>query len=296
MSTLFAQNRRDIKKLSLDRCPYLESLQYLAVPPAELYCLGDIPTERRPSVAIVGSRKPSSYGREVTAKIAHDLARRGVVIISGLALGVDAIAHQAALDAGGTTIALQANGLHALNPRTNRQLGEHIIEQGGAILSEYEPGIEAMKHQFLERNRLVSGLADAIIITEAAARSGSLNTAAHALEQGKEIYVVPGNITSPMSAGCNQLLRQGATPITSLDDIYAQVFPDQANTPAQQTLPLGSTSAETALITALASGIRDGDELLAQTKLTASEVNTALSMLEINGVIKPLGANRWTLL
>ncbi len=295
MSTLFAQKTPKIKKLGLDHHPYLEKLAQIADPPDLLYCMGDIPTERRPTVAIIGSRKPSHYGREVTQQLASNLARRGVVIVSGMALGVDAIAHQAALDAGGTTIAVQANGLHTLNPRSNRLLGERIIQQGGAILSEYEPGIDAMKHMFLARNRLVSGLSDAVIITEAAARSGTLNTAAHGLTQGRDVYAVPGNITSPMSAGCNHLIAQGALPITSVDDFIEQFLPSGDTVSAQTTLPLGTTELETAIIELLASGVRDGDELLQKVDCNAADFNSAMTMLEINGVIKPLGGNRWTL-
>lgn len=188
---------------------------------------------------------------------------------------------------------MQANGLHQFYPSTNQKLGEAIIVSGGAVISEYGEGIEPMKHRFLERNRLVSGLADCIIITEAAARSGTLNTAAHALVQGKDVYVVPGNITSPMSAGCNQLLRQGAIPLLSADDIIERLLPSSAS--AQTALPIGSTPLEQAIIDALASGLRSGDDILVQVKAAASDFNTALTMLEIHGIIKPLGANNWRL-
>lgn len=258
-----------------------------------LYYMGKLPETRRPTVAIVGSRKPTPYGKEVTASIASKLAGRGVVIISGMALGVDAIAHQAALDAGGTTIAVLANGLHRYYPTTNAQLGRRIINNGGAVMSEYEPGVEPREFQFLERNRIVSGLADVVVITEAAARSGTLNTAAHAIAQGKEVYAVPGNITSPMSAGCNYLLRQGATPLVNVDDLIEQLLPSSSL--EQQPLPLGSTPLETAIIDCLARGMRDGDEILAYTKAAPAEFSTALTMLEISGIIQPLGANHWTL-
>ena len=273
---------------------YLQILECLADTPKTVYYRGVLPTERRPTVAIVGTRKPTSYGREVTMKLAGDLARQGVVIVSGLALGVDAIAHQAALDAGGTTIAVQANGLHRIYPATNNKLADLILQNSGAILSEHDVGVEPMQYRFLERNRIVSGLADAIIITEAAARSGTLNTAAHALNQGKDLYVVPGNITSPLSAGCNLLLRQGAMPILEANDILSVLLPvNSVNN--QKALPIGSTELENQIIKAISSGVRDGDEIIAQLQTTPAEFNTALTMLEINGVIKPLGGNRWTL-
>lgn len=160
-------------------------------------------------------------------------------------------------------------------------------------MSEYEPHTKARPHYFLERNRIVSGLADAIIITEAAAQSGTLNTAAHALEQGKEVFVVPGNITSPMSLGCNQLIKQGATPLTDSDDILSVIAPDTLA--SQAILPLGSNPLETSILQFMASGVRDGDEIRLKAGLDATEFSTALTMLEINGVIRNLGANQWTI-
>ncbi len=272
---------------------YTQIIDNIVLTPKRLYYIGTLPTERRPSVAIVGTRRPTTYGREVTTTIATDLARRGVVIISGMALGVDAIAHRAALDADGTTIAVQGNGLARLYPRTNQQLGNEIVEKGGAIVSEYEPDIPARDFQFLERNRIVSGLADAVLITEAAARSGTLNTAKHALEQGKEVFVVPGNITSPLSVGCNALLRQGATPVTKADDILEVIAPELL-TP-QTRLALGDNPLQTKIIQLLQSGIRDGDELHAQSGADAGEFATELTMMEINGLLRSLGANQWTL-
>lgn len=272
---------------------YLQILTSIAKPPETLYMLGSLPKERRVSVAIVGTRKPTAYGREVTQHLAYDLAKRGVVIVSGLALGVDGIAHQAALEAGGTTIAVLGNGLPKIYPSAHKNLAERIVSSGGALLSEYEPGTPSMGFRFLERNRVVSGLADAIVITEAASRSGTLNTASHALEQGKEIFVVPGNITSPLSAGCNALLRQGAAPVTKPDDILEAIAPDLLR--PQSILPLGDTPAETAIISLLQSGVRDGDELQQKSKLQAHELAEALTMLEINGLVRSLGANQWTL-
>lgn len=272
---------------------YLQILGTIALPPKWLYFIGNLPPERRTSVAIVGTRKPTAYGKEVTTHLAYELAKRGIVVVSGLALGVDGIAHQAALEAGGTTIAVLGNGLPKIHPSTHTQLAERIVQHGGAVLSEYEEGTPALGFRFLERNRLVSGLADAVIITEAAARSGTLNTAAHALEQGKEIFVVPGNITSPLSAGCNALLRQGATPVTKVEDILEVIAPDLLR--PQSVLPLGDTPAETTIITLLQSGVRDGDELQQKSQLSAPELAEALTMLEINGTVRSLGANQWTL-
>lgn len=261
--------------------------------PKKLYYIGTLPEQRMPTIAIVGTRKPTPYGKEVTAKIAGDLARYGVVIISGMALGVDAIAHRAAIDSGGTTLAVQGNGLAQLYPSSNRQLGEDIVASGGAIISEYEPTVPARGFQFLERNRIVSGLADAVLITEAAARSGTLNTAKHALEQGKQIFVVPGNITSPLSAGCNNLLKQGATPVTCTEDILEIIAPHLLQPQTQ--LALGDNPLQAKIITILQSGVRDGDEIQRLSESDAGVFATELTMMEINGIIRGLGANQWTL-
>lgn len=272
---------------------FLKSIETIALVPKKLYYIGTLPTERPPTVAIVGTRKPSRYGNEVTHTIAYELARRGVIIVSGMALGVDTIAHRAALEAGGTTIAVQGNGLAQLYPAANQQLGQSIIENGGAIISEYEPQRGARGFQFLERNRIVSGLADAVIITEASARSGTLNTARHALDQNKDIFVVPGNITSPLSVGCNQLLKQGATPVTSPEDILEVIAP--ALIQQQSILPLGDNPLQVEIIELLHQGIRDGDELFRRLSTTPSQFATELTLMEINGNIRSLGANTWAL-
>ena len=282
-----------INQISPLKHKYLQIVGDIDEAPKTLYYIGNIPENRRPTVAIVGTRKPTAYGKEVTEKLARELAAKGIVVISGLALGVDGIAHAAALDAGGTTLAVLANGLSTVYPAAHRDLAEKIIQQGGALISEYSPDTPARSHQFLERNRIVSGLADAIIITEAAARSGTLNTAAHALTQGKEVFVVPGNITSPMSLGCNTLLKQGATPITSAEDVLNVIAPELLT--SQTSLPLGTNELETDVIQLLANGERDGDQIQAKLNISATELSVALTMLEINGAIRSLGANQWTL-
>lgn len=276
-----------------DKNDFTQILTTIAKPPKTLHYTGTLPTERRLAVAVVGTRKPSRYGQEVTRRLSFDLAQRGAVIISGLALGVDAIAHSAALEAGGTTIAVLGNGLPKIQPVTNKQLGERIIHGGGAIISEYDTDEDVRPHYFLERNRLVSGLADAIIITEAAIKSGTLNTAAHALEQGKEIFVVPGNITSPLSAGCNALLKQGARIVTDYQDVLDVIAPQHM---AQQTtLPLGQNDLETAIISLIHGGLRDGEDIQRECGADTTEFNTALTMLELAGTIRALGGNQWTI-
>lgn len=282
-----------INKISPQNSSYLQIITSIAKPPKKLYFIGHLPNHRVPTVAIVGSRKPTPYGKEVTHQLAYDLAKRGVTIISGLALGVDGIAHKAAIEANGNTIAVLANSVDTIYPAAHKNLANNIIEKGGAIISEYEPPTEARDFQFLQRNRIVSGLADAVVITEAAARSGTLSTAAHALEQGKEVFAVPGNITSPLSAGCNKLLKQGAYPATCAEDILEIIAPDLLE--KQTSLALGSTPEQTSIIELLKSGIRDGDELQMKSGINAVEFSETLTMMEIDGIIRALGGNQWTL-
>lgn len=282
-----------INSISPQDNAFTQIMSGIALKHKKLFYSGTLPNERLPTVAIVGTRRPTSYGNEVTIQFASDLARRGIIIVSGLALGVDGIAHKAAIDANGTTIAVLGNGLSTIYPRNHDQLGRSIVEKGGAIISEYEPNIPARGFQFLERNRIVSALSDAVLITEASARSGTLNTARHALEQGKEVFVIPGNITSPLSAGCNALIKQGATPVTSPDDIIEVIAPQLLR--AQSTLALGDNTLQTQIIQLLQSGIRDGDELHTKSGSSTQEFLQELTMLEINGIVRALGANQWTL-
>ena len=282
-----------INTVSPDDSDYLKVLDSIAKPPKRLHYAGLLPDSRVTTVAIVGTRRPSSYGKEVTHRLSFDLATRGVIIVSGLALGVDAIAHQAAVEAGGRTIAVLGNPLPDISPRTNRSIGEAILRGGGALISEYATGSRVFPSNFLERNRIVAGISDAIVITEATTRSGTLNTAARALEQGKEVFVVPGNITSPLSAGCNALLKQGARVATGYEDILEVIAPDLVR--AQQILPLGQNELETTILRLIADGHRDGDDIRQRCGADGPEFTTALTMLEIAGSIRALGANQWTL-
>ena len=287
----------EINRITPDKHIFSQRLTHIANPPKSLCYMGKLPETKAPVVSIVGSRKPSAYGKEVTERLATDLAKAGCVIVSGLALGVDCIAQKAAVEAGGTVVAVVPNELPDISPRTNYQLAMSIIEQGGAVVSEWMKGDNKIVNRwsFLERNRLVSGLADGIIITEAAERSGTLNTASHALNQGRDLFVVPGNITSPLSAGCNTLLKQGAYLVTEAEDILSIIAPEKLQKDNGQELIASATIEEAIIIKLISEGLRDGDEIQQKSGLSASDFATALTMLEINGVIKPLGANNWTL-
>lgn len=277
--------------LTLDQIPL--PLRQLSDPVKKLYVVSNNWDEliARPKIAIVGSRKVTPYGAGITKKMASQLSKQGVVIVSGLAYGIDSLAHQTTLDNKGLTIAVLPSGYNKVYPSAHRNLALKIIESGGAIITEHEGDYTPHKHDFLRRNRIIAGLSQAVVIPEAAERSGSLNTAAHAINAGLPVFAVPGNINSPMSAGCNNLLKAGAIPLTDVNDIY-----NNLNWQSQATSKPESDSAdEQAIIDLLFNGVTDGAELLSKSGLEASLFNQCLTMLEITGRIKPLGANHWAL-
>jgi DNA processing protein len=283
---------KKINRQGIVTTSFLSPLSQLSKIPEELFMKGTLPTSRPPVVAVVGTRRPSPYGREVTHAITHDLAKRGVIIVSGLAAGIDTIAHTAALEAEGTTIAVLAQGLHTIYPAANKTLADRI-SKNGALITEYDTGSEAMKHHFLARNRIVSGLADAVLVVEAADRSGTFSTVAHALEQNKEVFAVPGPITSLLSVGPNRLLQQGARVALSADDILQVIAPDLLA--GQKQFIFGNTPLETRIIELIRNGVRSGEELQKHADAEPSEFLQALTMMELNGTIRSIGGNLWTI-
>jgi DNA processing protein len=281
-----------IQKVTLGQ-DFLTPLRDIPSPPQKLWLQGQLPEGPRPKVvSIVGSRKNTKYGEEVAYKLAYDLAKQGIVVVSGLAYGIDACAHRGCLDGDGITVAVLGTTIDHIYPASNISLAKKILEQG-AILSEYGVGEITREWNFPERNRIVSGLADAVVIVEAAARSGTSITAAHALEQGKDVFAVPGDITRPMSVGCNRLIKQGALPFTETEDILGVLFPNQAK---QLKLDIfGDSKNEQKIIDALKNGLRDGDQIIEMLGFSVSEFNQTVTLLEIKGIIRPLGANHWIL-
>jgi DNA processing protein len=268
-------NLMKINYYSLTSQPYLTVLQEVAHPPKGMYCVGALPRDLRLSVAIVGTRRPTPYGKAVTFELAYALARRNVIIVSGLAFGIDAVAHEAALEAGGTTIAVMAGGLDHIYPASHTRLAERIVDGGGAILSEYPEGTRAHKYHFLARNRLISGLASVVIVTEAGERSGTLSTVNHALEQGKDVYAVPGPITSVQSVGPNRLLQQGAAPLVSVDEFVQSLVPRQAEAEEGDEV-----------LSLIRQGITSIEELIKRSHLDTPELLSRLSLLEIEGRVR----------
>ncbi|MEX2053972.1 MAG: DNA-processing protein DprA [Candidatus Colwellbacteria bacterium] len=205
------------KIINLADKEYPRLLREIPDPPKEIYVRGKIPTQ--PSViAIVGTRKASARGKELAQEFATLLAQAGCVVVSGLALGIDTAAHKGALLAKGRTVAVLGNAIDSIYPEANRGLANRIIKQG-AVISEYGPGARIEKSNFLQRNRIISGLSQAVLVIEAPERSGALATARHAGEQGRDIFVIPGNVDNPNYVGSHQLIRDGAILVRSVEDV-----------------------------------------------------------------------------
>jgi DNA processing protein len=268
--------------------PLLKTFEYA---PPVLYLCGTLTDDDlRYTLGIVGTRKMSTYGSLVTERLATDLARGNITIISGLAQGIDTVAHKAALDSGGRTIAVLASGLDFIYPPENYQLARRIVESGqGALISAFPLGVRPESGNFPARNHLIAGLSLGILVTEAPARSGALLTASSALNQGREVFAVPGGIFSPGGAGVNKLIQDGAHAVTSVQDILSclnlYLIPQQVE--AQTILP--ETEEEQALLNALSNEACHVDELIRQSALPANVVTATLTMMELKGMVKSVG-------
>lgn len=268
---------------------YPELLRDIAHPPKELYVAGEIP--QLPMVAIVGSRRATDYGRQVTYRIAADLARAGICVVSGMALGIDGVAHQAALEAGGKTLAVLGCGLDNPYPAANRHLFSKISQGGGAVISEYPEGMPGLRQNFPARNRIIAGLSLAIVVTEADASSGSLITANFALQENRLVLAVPGNVTSPRSAGPNNLLKIGAKPVTDAVDILAEL---ELVSPKLAPRTVKADSKEEArILELLEDGVNTTHGLIEQSEISAQQIASILSLMEITGKIRNMGAGQW---
>jgi DNA processing protein len=261
---------------------YPRLLGELHDPPERLYLRGQPPAEvlDRPAVAIVGARSCSSYGAQVARELARKLAESGVVVVSGLARGVDGEAHRGALEADGLTLAVLGCGIDRDYPRAHADLARRIA-QTGLVVSEYPPGVEPAPWRFPARNRIVAGLARATVVVEARERSGALITADFALELGREVFAVPGEITSALSAGTNDLIRQGATPLLSAADVLEALGLEATRSQSRAAL---SPQAESVLAAAR-DGPRGLDELAAAAGLDAAAAASAIVELELAGLV-----------
>ena len=239
-------------------------------------------------VAIVGSRRATKYGEQIAYKLAYDLAKMGIIVVSGLAYGIDACAHRGCLDAGGVTVAVLGTPIDQIYPRSNSGLAERILEKG-AIISEYPVGHETRAYHFLERNRIVTGLAKAVVVVEASVRSGTMTTASYANEQGRELYVVPGDINRPMSRGCNNML-QYAHAYVDFDSFIRDVFGIEVQTCAIAKL----STEQSEIVRLIREGSRDGEEIARTLGMDTASFNRNMTALELKGIVRALGANQWT--
>lgn len=283
----------NINKVLKNHKQYPQYLLEIAAPPKQLYYIGEPIIDYLPAVTIVGSRKLTNYGKDATYRLAYDLAKQGITIISGLALGADGVAHQGAIEAGGRTIAVLANGLTEITPRSHRNLAIELLKKGGSIVSEYDQGMPALKQNFVARNRIISALSDMTIITESAEAGGSLRTASFAVEQNKLVGAIPGNITSSQSIGTNNLLKSGASPITCAQDVL-NLLGIASEEKARQDI-FGDSKEEQVIIDLMKSGITELDELQQKSQLEPSIFSQTITMLELSSKIRPLGAAHWTL-
>ena len=272
-----------IRRIRRGERGYPPLLARIPDPPPSLWLRGDVdPTLLADTaVAIVGARACSGYGRSVARMLSGGVAEAGAVVISGLARGIDGEAHRGALAVAGKTVAVLGCGIDRDYPAAHAELARAIVPAGGLVASEYEPGVEPAPWRFPARNRIIAGLAAATVVVEARERSGALITADFALEDGREVLAVPGEITSSLSAGANALLRQGATPATSTADVLEAIGLEPR--PASGADPADPSTA--AILEAVAEGAATADELVRATGLPAGDVATALTLLELAGTV-----------
>lgn len=277
---------------------YPAMLAHIPDPPDMLFYQGKLSGGEERAVAIVGSRRETRYGRNQAYRIALELAQQGVTIVSGLARGIDTAAHRGALDGKGRTIAVLGSGLSRLYPEENRKLAEEIVASGGAVVTELPPHTEPLAYHFPMRNRIVSGLAQALLIVEAREKSGTLITVGHALDQGRDVFALPGEVDSPGSLIPHRVIRTGGRLCTCAADILEDMgWATPASLPPEQTyLPLpGLPPAQQAILQALQDEDKGFDELMSITNLDTADINTALTMLELEGLMEVLPGRRFKL-
>lgn len=281
-------SRNDITIIGLDDPTYPLLLRETSSPPLVLFVRGRLELLRSRSLTVVGTRAASHYGIEATHLVVEPLARRGVAIVSGLAFGIDAAAHESALVVKGPTLAVLGSGIDQITPVSHTALGRQILEAGGTIISEYPPGTAVQKHHFPQRNRILAGLTPATLVVEAGPTSGALITAKMAADEGREVFAVPGPIGRESSVGTNQLLKSGASPATSSDDLAEALGLDSPEIVTENGQIDVPTETEISLLRLLRQP-RHVDELVTISTLDASVVNATLSILELRGLVRHLG-------
>ena len=285
-------------KISVISCKdkeFPQSLKNLADYPTAIYYKGDISLLKENLVAIIGTRRPTFYGRDVTALFAKELARAGVVTVSGLAYGLDSVANEASIKAGGKTVAVLGGSVDEIYPRENENLAASILKNGGLILSEYYVGRRAARYTFLERNRIISGISLGVIVAEAGKRSGTLNTINHAIDQGKEVFVIPGNIFSKASEGTNELILELPEVFTISPAQVLKKLNIKAKSSEDEKKKTEILEDEKKILNALYEGEMDVDTLSYKTSISSKSLISLLTRMEISGLIKKLPGNFYSL-
>ncbi len=274
---------------------YPEKLKHIEGAPYILYYKGSLNNIDNLSIAVVGSRKATAYGKWAAEKLTKELSGLGVNIISGLAVGIDSIAHKAALQSDSKTIGVIGCGIDIVYPKSNERLYREIIEKRGAIISEYFFGMKPLPYNFHDRNRIISGLSDGVLVIEAQEKSGTLITAGHAANQGREIFAVPGNIDSLYSKGTNSLIRDGAKITTSINDIVEEILELKEIVKLKQNLVDYSTLSddEIKIISTLKSGSKTIYELNELTNMDIGTILSLLTFLEMKGAVLQINGNKY---
>jgi len=293
LGTAWEQIRaQGIRVLIWDDDAYPRRLREIANPPPVLYLRGELAETDEWAVAIVGTRRITAYGRQVAERIAAHLAAAGVTVVSGLALGVDTVAHQTALEAGGRTLAVLGSGVDRIYPARNRKLAARIMENG-ALISDYPPGTPPEASNFPPRNRIISGLSLATVVIEAGEKSGALITADFAAEQGRDVFAVPGNVLAPQSRGTNRLIQNGAFPLLDPQEILDVLDLNRVVEHRQARVVLPADATEAQLFDLLGHEPLHVDDIRARTGLPIEQVTAALALMELKGMVRQVGGMRY---
>ena len=285
--------KNNVKILSYLDENYPQELKNIHAPPPILYCKGDINLLNfQDKIAVVGTRKPSSYGKKVSEFLVKELVENEILVVSGLARGIDSIVHRTALENNGKTVAVIGNGIDVVYPSENRRLYEKIFENG-LVVTEFQFGEKPEAKNFPKRNRIISGLSKGVVVVEAGERSGSIITANFALEQGKEVFAVPSNIFSIKSRGCHYLIKNGAYPVETADDIIEVLFPEKIKREKSKNF-FNLTEKENLIIQLLKDEPHPIDLLILKTGMSYSEISTILTSLQLKDLILELPGKIFT--
>ncbi len=272
------------ERIDRDSAEFPARLREIPDPPGQIYCTGNISLLNERSVGVVGARRNTVYGKNVALMIGRRLAESGLAVTSGLALGIDGYSHEGALEAGGKVIGVLGSGIDHMTPWRNRSLMMRGLERGGLVVSEYPPDRAGHRGSFPERNRIISGLSEALVVVEAGLNSGSLITARHAADQGRTVYAVPGNINSQTSVGCNLLIRDGAVPLIIIDDMIRDIGAHPAK-PYPGNISLDSDESRIFDVIRQLNGATM-DEIIGETGFAPGLANSLVTVMEIKGIVE----------